>query len=176
MRKSTICAAMLLVSAAIALSVTSCDSASVEASCASEAFDLNGREEPLGSSDRLSAEFAAAVERKTVSVSMRQLTENAGWTGEWDRAIYVGASTTVQKINENGGMSLDEKCITGIPDKGGSDGSYMGYMVFIKNREPVQSVGWQESGSDVRFKFGTRFITPDTELTYVESADAMFTK
>ncbi len=106
---------------------------------------------------------------------MRQLSEYAGWVGAWDRAIYVGASTTVQKINDNAGTGLGENCVRGIPGAAGSDGSYMGYLVFVECGRLVQAVGWNESGSDVRFKFGTRFITPDTLLSYVEASDAMTT-
>ncbi len=51
----------------------------------------------------------------------------------------------------------------------------MGYLVFVEGGRLVQAVGWNESGSDVRFKFGTRFITPDTLLSYVEASDAMTT-
>ncbi|UGT57561.1 hypothetical protein [Nocardia asteroides] len=95
------------------------------------------------------------------------MTSRAGWSTEWDRAVYVGYSSTVESINEKAGTQLGENCLLGIPPKNLADDNAptpRKYTLFVNDGEPVQAVEWVEPTPALRV--GASFLTPESNLSY----------
>lgn len=168
---------MAAVATAVAVSISGCAGSSSNeniAECSSRAFDLNAKDEPLGSNSRLVEEFSAAVQQKTELITMGEMTTRAGWLADWDRAVFVNYSTTIESLNEQAGTHLGANCLLGIPRRVQSNDSAptsRKYTLFVENGEPVQAVEWMDYDPDLRM--GVPFLTPDSELKYLATAGVM---
>jgi hypothetical protein len=128
-------------------------------------FDVRSRAQPLG---RDSA-FRLAVQEKASqpgTYRLRELTDAAGWTTEWDRVAVLKTGITTEALNSAAG--LPGYCWNSLPKFSGSDGGVDYFYVFIGGSEPKQAVRAIEPMGIFRgFRSGD-ILLPDTEFRSVQ--------
>ncbi|MEV0359016.1 hypothetical protein AB0H71_23460 [Nocardia sp. NPDC050697] len=136
--------------------------------CSGQTFDLKDRSAaPLGPPKELVSAFNDAVDQQLESVTMAEMVNRAGWSGDWDRAIYFGAGMTDADLKQMSGSNLELACFTGRPqyndDNPDMASPYM--SLFLFNGQPIQAELW--TGQNPSLDFGSReFLTPDTVFRF----------
>ncbi|MFC8044283.1 hypothetical protein [Nocardia sp. NPDC057353] len=151
--------------AAVMLTSSGCQLIGEESSgptCSSQEFDLIRHPTPLGTSKALVGAFDNAVNQQLESATMTEMIQRAGWTMDWDRAIYVGTSTTDARLDERAGTDLELACLTSLPQRSSNSDLASPYVtLFLSKGNPVQAEWWY--GQNPSLRFGEQeFLTPDT--------------
>lgn len=100
-----------------------------------------GPTEQLGSMSKFN-DRAIAAGKEQVPISLRALTEAAGWQPGWDRVIEVPAGISETDLERR--VGADGVCWKALPKESSSDGPTSGFYLFLQGNVPVQSTTWYE--------------------------------
>ncbi|WP_067652825.1 hypothetical protein [Nocardia harenae] len=134
--------------------------------CSSQEFSLVKHPALLGDRKGLVRAFDEAVQQQLQSATMAEMVQRAGWTMDWDRAIYIGTGTTDARLKERAGVDLELACFTSLPQESSNSDLASPYVtLFLSEGKPVQAEWWY--GQNPRLDFGEReFLTPDTTFYF----------
>ncbi|WP_433600008.1 hypothetical protein ACQPXH_31270 [Nocardia sp. CA-135953] len=132
-------------------------------------FELAANPQPLGSPARLEQTVrtkAAAPD----TVSLRDLTVEAGWNDDWDRMVVVQSGMTRETMNSASGLA--GYCWRRLPVFSSDDHFHYEYYVFIQGSAPKQAVPATPSRKLFSNVQRGDVLRPDTLLESVPPAGA----